>query len=1117
MSDSIELATILLTDLVGSTRLAMSVGPVRADELRDEHFDLLREVIASSGGREVKNTGDGLMVAFSSASAAVGCAVLMQQMIERRYRRAEQQLHLRIGLGAGESTVKDGDYFGMPSIEAARLCDQALSDGIFASAAVRMLAGRAAGVEFESAGTLELKGFPEPVEAFSVFWAPIAEEGDAPGGWPLPAVMRSVPRLAYVGREPERAQVEAAIATARTGTRRAVLISGEPGVGKSRLAAYAASGAHGEGFGVCWGACNEDVGAPYEPWIEVCTHVVEHAPAELVAAYVERHGGEVSRLARNLARRMPDAPPPQASDPETERFLLFAAVAGLLAEVSSSVPICVVLDDFHWADGQSVALLKYLMRNVEQAAVAVIVTYRDSDLGKDHPLTDALADLRRLADVERIALHGLAAGEVAEMLGSAAGHELDDDGLALAGEIAAETDGNPFFVGEVLRSLLESGRLSYDEESGRWTVDRSTAIGLPESVRDVVERRVDRLGEQAREALTLAAVIGRSFDLELLAQIVDTDESQLLDQLERAVAASLLEESTERVGRFRFVHALINQTLYEGLGATRRARMHQRVAQALEELYGGDPAEHLGELALHWRLATVAVDRPKAADYAARAGQQALDSLAPAEAARLFSNAVELLGAGDTVQRCRALIGLGEAQRLIGDTGYRDTLLEASRIAAALADPKLAARAVLENSRGLPNVIGEVDNELLAAIARALELDDHFDPARRARLLGIQALELTYDPSSVTRRRAIADDAIALARDAGDPTALACVLRDAWHAVWSADTVPQIAEITDELLRVAGSVSDPALQWWAMHRDLIVSVMSGRFERAADALDELEKIADGLGQPALRWHAAGVRTSWEQLHGHLEASEEQRDRALALGQDAVPSNAALYYAGNLGFVRIHQGRGEEVIAMVERSVAAYPGVPSWRGGLADAYCRIGWFEKAAAIVQDAARDRFDHVPRDSLRMTALALYADAAAQTGSVAAAETLYELLEPWANQVIYTGVLGYGHARMYLGQLDYTLGRDELAAEHLEFACRFHEEHGLLIWAAQSHLWLAQTLTRRGDAEHTREHAERSLELAREHGYGAIESRAAAVLDHPAPDDRSSAATQSRSDEQT
>ena len=1107
MSDSIELATILLTDLVGSTRLATSVGPVRADELRDEHFALLREAMTSSGGREVKNTGDGLMVAFASASAAVGCAVLMQQMLERRYRRAEQQLHIRIGLGAGESTVKDGDYFGMPSIEAARLCDQAPSDGVLASAAVRMLAGRAAGVEFESTGMLELKGFPEPVEAFSVSWAPVAEEGDAPGGWPLPAVMRSVPRLAFVGRESERAQLEAAVVGARSGTRRAVLVSGEPGIGKSRLAAYAANGAHGVGFAVCWGACNEDVRVPYEPWIEVCDQLVEHARVELLAAHVERHGGEVSRLARNLARRIHDAPPPQASDPETERFLLFGAVAGLLAEVSASVPICVVLDDFHWADGQSVALLKHVARTAGEAALAVIVTYRDSDLGKDHPLTGVLADLRQLEGVERIALHGLGADEVAQVLASAAGHELDEDGIGLAGEIATETDGNPFFVGEVLRSLLESGRLLYDEDSGRWTVDRSTALGLPESVREVVERRVDRLAGEARDALTLAAVIGRSFDLELLTQVAETDESRLLDQLEGAVAASLLEESTEQVGRFRFVHALINQTLYEGLGATRRARIHQRVAQALEELYRADPGERLGELALHWRLATAAVDRPKAADYAARAAQRALDSLAPAEAVRLFGDAVKLLGSGDTVQRCQALIGLGEAQRLTGDAGSRETLLEASRIASTVNDAELAAKAALANSSGLVTVIGESDTAKLAAIERALVLDDGADLGRRARLCALHAMELLFDPAEVEHRRALADEAISLARRAGDPGALAHVLHNAFQAVWSADTLARRVAIADELNSVASRMQDPALQWWASYSELIVSLELGEIERASAAIRREQQVADELGQPALLWLASAHGATLELLRGDLTTGERLAERAFHLGQDVDALNAALYYGTHLSFVRACQGRGGEVVSMLEQSVAAQPGIPAWRAGLAHVYCGLGQFDKAAAIVQDAARDRFEHISWDPVRVTTLVFYAAAAAQSGCGEAAAILYDLLEPWDDQLATTDTLNYGHARLYLGELAHTIGRDELAIEHLEFACRFHEDRGLLLWAAESHVCLAQVLTRRDDAEGARDHAERSLELARKHGYGTIEPRAAAVLDGTATGDRSRA----------
>ncbi|HXC46187.1 MAG TPA: AAA family ATPase, partial [Solirubrobacteraceae bacterium] len=235
----------------------------------------------------------------------------MQQLFERRYRIAEQGLHVRIGLGAGESTVTEGDYFGMPSIEAARLCAQAPADGILISALVKALAGRCEGVELESAGMLELKGFPEPVEAFSASWAPLGEEASGAGGWPLPALLRSVPPVSYVGRVEERAGIEEALVLVRGGARQVVLLSGEPGIGKTRLASFAAHRAHAEGFAVCWGSCSEELAVPYEPWIEVCSQIVEHAPQELIAHHVKRHGGELSRIARNLPERIGDLPRPQ--------------------------------------------------------------------------------------------------------------------------------------------------------------------------------------------------------------------------------------------------------------------------------------------------------------------------------------------------------------------------------------------------------------------------------------------------------------------------------------------------------------------------------------------------------------------------------------------------------------------------------------------------------------------------------------------------------------------------------------------------------------------------------------------------------------------------------------
>ena len=285
------------------------------------------------------------------------------------------------------------------------------------------------------------------MEAFSVSWAPLSEQPGDAGDWPLPALLRSVPPAAYVGRVSERAALEQALALARGGTRQVMLLSGEPGIGKTRLASYSAHHAHSEGFAVCWGYCSEELAVPYEPWIGVCSQLVESAPAELLAGHVERHKGELGRLAHSLEMRVPDLPGPRSSDPETERYLLFSAVAGLLGEVAETTPLCVVLDDLHWADAQSLALLKHLLRTSDHTPLEVIATYRDSELGKDHPLSAVLADLRSLHGVQRIALHGLDAEEVVEMLTAAAGHELEHEALELAGQIATETDGNPFFVG----------------------------------------------------------------------------------------------------------------------------------------------------------------------------------------------------------------------------------------------------------------------------------------------------------------------------------------------------------------------------------------------------------------------------------------------------------------------------------------------------------------------------------------------------------------------------------------------------------------------------------------------------------------------------------------------
>ena len=1099
LAESVELATIWLVDLVGSTRLATSVGPVRADELLEEYFALLREAIGASGGREFKNTGDGLFVAFSSASAAVSCAVLTQQLFERRYRGAEQPLHVRVGLGTGESTIKDGDYFGMPSIEAARLCDQAPTDGILVSPMTRMAAGRVTGARLESVGELELKGIPEPMEAFSVVWEPLDPEqaGAEIGRWPLPEALRTVPRAAYVGRVIQRGLLEHARNAARSGARQVVLMSGEPGIGKTRLASYAALGANADGFAVCWGACSEDLAAPYEPWIDVCSQLVEHMDSDVLAGYAARLGGDVGRLASNLARRLPDAPTPQSSDPETERFLLFKAVAELLRAVACSAPLCVVLDDFHWADEQSVALLKHIARTVEQGSLVLLVTYRDSELTKDHALTGALADLRRSEGVERIALAGLGADEVAELLSAGAGHELDVDALALAGELATETGGNPFFVGEIVRSLIESGAITFDEAAGRWCVDLAAVTSLPESVRDVIGRRIDRLGEATREVLTAAAVIGRSFDVRLLCELVGVPESRLLDQLEVAVGATLLRESTDQVGRFTFEHALINHTLYQGLGPTRRARLHHRVAQALEDVYGTEADDQLSDLAMHWRLATVSVESSKAAAYSIRAGRRALDGLAPSDARKLFGDALELLGQGDTVDRCEALIGLGEAQRVTGDVGYRQTLLEASRIASELGDGERAARAALANNRGLPSNVGQVDQARVAAIERALELDD--DRERRATLLSLQGLELVYERGHRDCRELV-EQGLVLARSTGSPRTIARVLNDYIYVYRAPDGLEIRRAHLDEMRASAEAVGDPALEFWAAVSERNVMAEAGELGQAESAAQRMIAIAERVGDPNLRWRAEfGVKGCSALLRGDLVEAERCADEALRIGSDAGEPDAGMTYGAQIVPIRIMQGRAGEMIALIERSVEANPRIPAWRAALAWTLCWLGRGGEAAAIVTEAAEDGFEHVPWESTRSSALAMYADAAAQTGATGAAAVLYELIEPWADQLVWNGTNAFGHNRTYLGLLAAALGRDERADEHFARACEIQERDEMLVWAARARLGWAEALVRRGETDRARAQAARALELAREHGYGLLEPRASAIAEAP------------------
>ncbi len=1090
----VETVTILITDLVGSTGLESRIGPGAADELREEHFALLRGALEENRGREIKNTGDGLVAAFNSASEGVSCAVAVQQRFERRNRSAEEQLLIKVGISLGDATASEGDYFGMPVIEAARLCDRAQGGQILAKEVVAHLAGGRQESAFKPIGELELKGLAEALPTIEVSWEPLGEPDRA---LPVPARLQEMPPGGFVGRAAQRERLSRLFNDASEENRRLALISGEPGIGKTRLSTHTALEAHSEGAVVLYGRCDEELAIPYGPWLEALAHYVEHGPEEVLRAHVERHGGELVRMVPQLAERLHGIPPPRETDADTERYLLWGAVVGLLREAGCEEPLMLILDDLHWADKPTLSLLKHVVSQGQGLRVLLIATYRESDLARGHPLTETLADLHRVQGVERIALDGLDEADIVEIMKRAAGHELDDASRGLAKELLRESDGNPFYTAELLRHLLESGGV-YQEEDGHWTVKGELSeLGLPASVREVVGRRVERLGEDVHKQLSIAAVIGRDFDVDLLLSVSERSEDELLELLEQGVAASVLVESASVTGRFSFAHALINHTLYEDLGNTRRARLHHRIAHELEELLGDEPGARVSELAHHWSMATD-IDLPRATRYARMAGERALAELAPDEGLRWFSQALELQGREaepDPRERCELLIGLGGAQLQIGDTDSRETLLEASRIASTLADAELAAAAALTNNRGESSSFGQVDKERLIAIERAIELDDPSDPGRRARLLALQAVELLWD-ADFERRWALANEAVSLARSAGDLRTLAEVLRRAHLALWSSQTLELRSALVAELADCAAKVQDPALQFWAHGAEQVVYAEKGDFAGLQDALRNEQSIAEELGQPTLRWVATWHAAAWQLLRGDLEDAERLAERAFAIGQEGGEPDAAFTYGAVLTTVRLHQGRGEEIVGMLEQSVSAYPGIAAWSAGLASVLCWLDRRAEAAAILERATSERFEHVLPGVGDLTALVLYAEAATHTGDSDAASMLYELIERRSDQIDWTGTNGYGHARMYLGLLAVVLGNHEQADAHLAFACEFQETNGMLLWAARAHLGWAEALDARGQSAPARDHAVRTLELSREHGYGLFEARAAAIL---------------------
>ncbi len=1126
-------ATILFTDLVGSTAQRAQLGEEAAETLRRAHDRLLADAVAAHHGTVAKHVGDGIMATFTGAADAVAAAVAIQQAVDGHNRRAASvPLTVRIGISLGDVTWEQGDCFGTPVIEAARLCAAAEGGQILVADLVRLTARGRGGHTFAPVGPIALKGLPEPVVACAVAWETLGH-----AGLPLPPRLGTRPPFAMFGRGAEAETLALAWAKAKDGQRQVVLVAGEPGIGKTRLAAEAARAAHADGGTVLFGACDEDVGLPYRPFVEALRHYVTHAPDDVLAAHIRTHRGELTRLVPELGRRIEELPAPQIAEAETERFLLFEAVTGLLAAASRERPLVLVLEDLHWAGAPELMLLKHLVRSAEPMRLLVIGTYRDTDLSRTHPLTPMLADLRREAGVERVSLHGLDDAAVETLVAAVARHELDEALVALAHAIRRETEGNPFFIGEVIRHLSESGALF--EEGGRWTYQGEiAALGIPEGVREVIGRRLGRLSETTNRVLGLAAVIGRQFDLALLAKIVEASslllrsprvsvesqtsgpmrspgnefpgsvdpsrlkptantsvespsgdfsgtqpgnsfpggalattsaiEDAVLDALDEATAAALVSEVRGGSEQFTFRHALIRTTLYEELSAPRRARLHQRVGEALEDLVRPTPGARIEELAYHWLAATHAADPGKAIRYTRQAGERALAGLAFEEAAAYFERALGVLDPRDADGErlhCDLLLALAEAQRWAGGVRYRETVARAVEAARTLGDgPRLALAALANATPSGATDTNLVDEALIALYEEAIVTVGDADSLLRARLLGQLAGELIYTPHR-ERRDALTREAVAIARRLGDRTGLAQVLNLRLIAMNNPFTLAERLELTAELAELARELGSSEFAWFAADVRSMALLESGDVGGAERAVAEFERLAGELRQP--------VRVARAML-AVMRGAPDAEVQVFAVFEDLTAAgwpDAPVTFGAQLYAVRQHQGRLAELGDAVRANVEAMPHIPSWRAALVLLYCETDQLAAAREQVDILRVNGFDH-PFNHTWGAYMACLSAAVYDLHDASAAAVLYERLRPVAGQVNSLGVVGCsGSYALYCGLLAACLARWDDAERHFADALAMNERLGARPYVVRTRrAWAAMLLDRGAPADAAR-----------------------------------------------
>src|SRR6476659_2684175 len=596
----------------------------------------------------------------------------------------------------------------------------------------------------------------------------------------------SLDRLAsgvFVGRTREMTQLREGLEAALAGRGQLLLVSGEPGSGKTRLTEELTTYARMRGTGVLVGKCFDDKGAPaFWPWLQAIRRYSHDREPNELHDVMGPGAADIAQLDSEIRQRLPAMPTPPTLEPEQARFRLFDSITTFLRNAALARPLLLILDDLQWADEPSLRLLQFLAQEIRDAHLLIVATYRDVALGRGHPLARTLAEVGRGYLGHQIHLEGLSTQDVGRYIEMTSGIRPPEN---LVQRIWSKTEGNPFFVSEMIRLLITEGVLEKPEALA------DLQINIPPRVRDVVRRRLEQLSDHCNKTLTMAAVYGREFSLEVIEALndapSDTDAERVLNDLEEATDARIIAEAPGSDPAYLFTHDLVREAVYDQVKTVRRKRMHAHIAGVLERLYQGHEIEHhLAELARHFVAAGGAGDPDKAIDYSVRAGRRSLEQLAYEVAARHCGAAVKILESKDAPspppdqsRLCELLQNLGEAQRRAGQPAALATFQRAFEVARSVAAGDQMALAAIA-FEWLTWSINKPDVNSVLLCKEALLALPADRRASRAKLLAAEARALK-DLGFTDQAAGLAREAVELAPQVGEPSTLCYVLESVLH------------------------------------------------------------------------------------------------------------------------------------------------------------------------------------------------------------------------------------------------------------------------------------------------------------------------------------------------